>query len=175
MPVKKPVGKWLPGDLPRDLYICIQAYNSKWKEQKEASGVYECRDERGIIEIQIALNLPTPPPKMDLPPSALWCPGARMFVSIGYSSIHIGQLLVITNTLEDGSKKKRVIRSPTISLYRYYTILVSKAGVYVVNQDPDFYLGPKGRPPEEFPLTEIRMQHPLWVYPSKVQDELRLL
>lgn len=172
---KIPSGKWLPGDIPRDLYIYISAYNNNWKEQKEASGLFECRDEGGMIEIQEALRLEVPPKKGDLPPSALFCPGTRMFVRMNYSSIEIGQLLAVVEIFPDGKKQKRVVKSPSVTMYRWYAVMVSKAGVYIVNGDPDGQLGDRGRPPDLFPMTELRMDYPLWIYPEKVQEGLRLL
>lgn len=133
-------------------------------------GIYRCREDEGAEEMCRVLRAPVdtiPDEHRNMfDANAFFIPGSKLFITINYSSVRIGQVVL----KKASSVPAGTFPTPGHQIYLnyYYHLLVSKNGVYIVNGLPTKGINSY----RDYPLTEIRLEFPIWIYPNTTKGNV---
>ena len=166
--------------LDRDHFVYLKLWSywrnrNDWKKEMKKAGIFFIRTEEGTEELMSVLRCSHPPAKKTtFPREAIFIPGSKLWVKPNSSSVEIGQA-IRTEEYVDGQADPVTRPAPGASFNTRQDVLISKEGVFIIQPwgDPDRALDKaKQGLFQESPLTEIRLEFPLWIYPKTLRQKV---
>lgn len=164
---------YLPGGVPFEGFYYICSYSPISISRLYEIGIYGCRTPEGLELLKLTTDSNLDSSKDSFKYGSFYIPGSRLWIKPNYSSIELGP--VISAPVFD--KERNIIRYRPIAGWNSiflasFQFLVSSSGVFLVKGKPETFLtDDPNYPAELYPMTEIRLEEPIWTYPVREKDE----